>query len=162
DVLPNLSRQMLHFGLRGYLGSISNLLWTRAPVFILNVTHGPSAVGIFSLGQQVIEKLLLPVQSVRDVVYQKMSVLPAESAAPAMNRFVRLMIWGMLGMIVVGAIFTPLAVSLLLGPQYAEVSQLTRILLFGAVFVAVCLLLDTFFINQLHRPGLVSIFSWLK
>ncbi len=157
-----LSRQMLHFGLRGYLGSISNLLWTRMPVFILNVTHGPTAVGIFSLGQQVVEKLLLPVQAVRDVIYQKMSLLPSQSATPALNRYVRLTAWGMLVVVVAGALCTPLLVTLLLGPQYAQAIQLARILLVGAVFVAISLILDTFFVNQLHRPGLVSIISWFK
>ena len=160
--LPDFARQMLHFGFRGYLGSISNLLWTRMPVFLLNATHGPSAVGIFSLGQQVVEKLLLPVQSIRDVIYQKMSVLPSDSATPAFNRYVRLTVWGMLFMVVAGALSTPLAVSLLLGPQYAEVIQVARLLFGGAVFVAISLMLDAFFVNQLHRPGLVSILSWFK
>src|SRR2546421_756979 len=57
-----LSRRVLNFGLRGYIGSLSSLLWTRVLVFILNATHGVVAVGIFSIAQQVIEKLLLPVQ----------------------------------------------------------------------------------------------------
>jgi Na+-driven multidrug efflux pump len=37
-----------------------------------------------------------------------------------------------------------------------------QILFVGSAFVALSLLLDTFFINQLHRPGLVSIVVWLK
>jgi O-antigen/teichoic acid export membrane protein len=157
-----LSRQMLHFGLRGYLGALSFLLWTRLPAFILNITHGPGAVGVFSLGQQVVEKLLLPVQSVRDVIYQKMSVLPSQSAGPALNRYIRLTTCGMLVIVLLGAVLVPLPILLLLGPQYMESIEVARILLTGAIFVAASLLLDTFYVNQLHRPGLVSILTWFK
>jgi O-antigen/teichoic acid export membrane protein len=162
EQLSEISRQMIHFSLRGYLGSISALLWTRMPVFILNVTHGPTAVGIFSLSQQVVEKMLFPVQSVRDAVYQKMSVLPSQSAYTAFDRYVRLTVWGMFVLVIAAGLGTPLIISLLLGPQYTEAIQLARILLLGAVFAAVSLLLDAFFVNQLHRPGLVSVLSWFR
>ncbi len=158
----DLSSQMLNFGLRGYPGSISTFLWTRIPVFILNVIYGPVAVGVFSVSQQVVEKTLLPAQAVRDVIYQKMSVLPGASASCAMNRYVRLTLWGMLMIVGIGAVATPMLVQTFLGQQYEAVIPITRILLGGALFGAVSLLLDTFFVNQLHRPGLVSILAWVK
>lgn len=159
---PELSRDMLNFGIRGYVGSLSYLLWTRLPVFILNITHGPNAVGIFSLGQQVLEKLLLPVQAIRDVIYQKMSVLSPPSAAPALNRYLRLTGWGMLGVSILGILLTRVLLITLLGQQYSEAVEVARIMLGGAVLVAVSLLLDAFFLNSLHRPGLVSIFAWFR
>jgi O-antigen/teichoic acid export membrane protein len=157
-----LSRQMLHFGLRGYLGSVSSLLWTRIPVFILNATHGPVAVGVFSIAQQVVEKMLLPVQAIRDVIYQKMSVLPGSLAPLAMNRYLRLTWWGMVVIVLPGLVVAPFGVVLLLGPAYLSAVDVMRFLLAGAAFAAISLLLDTFFINHLHRPGLVSIVVWFK
>ncbi len=157
-----LSRQMLHFGLRGYSGSVSSLLWTRVPVFILNATHGAIAVGVFSIGQQVVEKMLLPVQAIRDVVYQKMSVLPRPNARLAMNRYLRLTWWGMVITLVLALVALPVAIVPLLGPAYANAVEVMRLLLAGAAFAAISLLLDTFFINHLHRPGLVSLIVWLK
>lgn len=162
DPPRELTQQMLHFGLRGYLGSVSSLLWTRIPVFILNATHGAVAVGVFSIGQQVVEKLLLPVHSVRDVIYEKMSVLPAPIAPLAMNRYLRLTWWGMVVIVLLGLVIAPVAVVMLLGPAYASAVDVMRFLLAGAAFAAISLLLDTFFINHLHRPGLVSIVVWLK
>jgi len=159
---PDLWRQMLHFGLRGYPGSISSFLWTRLPVFILNASYGPVVVGFFSVGQQVVEKMLLPAQAVRDVVYQKMSVLPGPSASAAMNRYIRLTLWSMVVIVGLGSVGIPLLMRSLLGRQYDAVIPITLILLGGALFGAVSLLLDTFFVNQLHRPGLVSILAWLK
>src|SRR4029079_8464432 len=43
-----------------------------------------------------------------------------------------------------------------------EAITVAQVLFFGTAFAAVSLLLDTFFVNQLHRPGLVSILIWVK
>ena len=157
-----LSKTMLRFGLRSFPGSISLLLWTRLPVFIINVTHGAAAAGVFSIAQQIVEKLLLPVVAIQDVIYQKMSVLPDRIAALSMNRYLRLTWWGMWGVVVMGALFTRLLVVVLLGSSYIQAISIAQIMFAGSAFVATSLLLDTFFINRLHRPGLVSILAWLK
>ncbi|PYS51305.1 MAG: hypothetical protein DMF68_04675 [Acidobacteria bacterium] len=157
-----LSRQVLNFGLRGYIGSLSSLLWTRVLVFILNATHGVVAVGIFSIAQQVIEKMLLPVQAIQDVIYQKMSVLSPERATVAMNRYLRLTWWSMLVIVLAGALLAPWVVVMILGESYVKTVTVARILLIGSAFMGVSMLLDTYFINQMHRPGLVSILAWVN
>jgi O-antigen/teichoic acid export membrane protein len=158
----NLQSKMLSFGLRAYPASIGHLLWTRLPVFIINVTHGPTAVGIFSIAQQVVEKMLLPVEALQDVIYQKMSVLPGRVATRAMDLYLRLTWWGMWGMVLLGAVFSYLMVVVFLGSAYVQTIGVAQILFVGSAFVAISLLLDTYFVNQLHRPGLVSILAWLK
>jgi O-antigen/teichoic acid export membrane protein len=158
----DLQHKMLSFGLRAYPGSIGHLLWTRIPVFILNITHGSAAVGIFSVAQQVVEKMLLPVEAVQDVVYQKMSVFPRQVAASVMTLYLRLTWWGIWGIVLLGALFSYLMIVILLGSEYMQAIGVARVLFIGSAFVAISLLLDTFFVNQLHRPGLVSILAWLK
>src|SRR4029078_7335434 len=118
--------------------------------------------GIFSVAQQVAEKLLLPVDAIQDVVYERMSVLPARAAAAAMNLYLRLTWWGAWGIVIVGSFASYLGVALLLGSAYVEAITVAQVLFFGTAFAAVSLLLDTFFVNQLHRPGLVSILAWVK
>jgi O-antigen/teichoic acid export membrane protein len=157
-----LARKMLNFGLRGYPGSLFYLLWTRVPVFILNVTHGAVAVGYFSIAQQMAEKIQLPVLAVQDVVYQKMSVLPGHRATLAMNRYLRLSWWGMMIVVLVAALLAPLVVVPLLGSAYANVVAPTQILLAGVAFAGVSQLLDVYFVNHLHRPGLASILAWVS
>jgi O-antigen/teichoic acid export membrane protein len=156
----DLQRQLLHFGLRGYVGSLSALLWTRVPVFLLNATHGAIAVGIFSVAQHLVEKMLLPVQAMQDVIYQKMSVLSSRTATLAMNRYLRITWWGMLVVALAGLAAVPWVITIPLGPAYAGAVPVARILLSGTAFAGLSLLLDAYFINQLHRPGLVSILSW--
>jgi O-antigen/teichoic acid export membrane protein len=159
---PDLAQTMIFFGLRAYPGSLGHLLLMRMPVFVINVTHGPAAVGIFSVAQQAVEKILLPVEATQDSVYQKMSTLGRSQATLALNRYLRLTWWGLSGLVIVGILSSYAAVMLLLGPAYAPAIGVMQILFLGSGFVALSLLLDTFFINQLHRPGLVSILVWLK
>lgn len=158
----DLQHKMLSFGLRAYPGSIGHLLWTRIPIFIINITHGPAAVGIFSIAQQVVEKMLLPVEAIQDVVYQKMSLFPRQVAANAMNLYLRLTWWGIWGIVLLGALSSYLMFVILLGSAYMQAIGVAQVLFVGSAFVAISLLLDTFFVNQLHRPGLVSILAWLK
>jgi O-antigen/teichoic acid export membrane protein len=158
----DLRQRMMSFGLRAYPGSIGQLLFMRIPVFIINITHGPAAVGIFSIAQQVAEKILLPVEAIQDVIYQKMSVLPGRVAAEFMNLYLRLTWWGMWAIVILGSFLSYVGVMLLLGPAYLQAIGVAQILFAGSAFAAVSLLLDTFFVNQLHRPGLVSILAWLK
>lgn len=164
DTLPpvDLAKKMLTFGLRAYPGSLGQLLLMRMPVFVINITHGPAAVGIFSIAQQAVEKILLPVEAIQDGVYQKMSTLPGRLAAAAMTRYMRLTWWGMWAMVLTGILSAYAVVTLLLGPAYAQAVGVMQILFVGSAFAALPLLLDTFFVNQLHRPGLVSIVVWVK
>jgi O-antigen/teichoic acid export membrane protein len=158
----DLRNRMMSFGLRAYPGSIGHLLYMRIPVFVINITHGPAAVGIFSIAQQLAEKLLLPVEAIQDVIYQRMSVLSAGAAVTAMNLYLRLTWWGVWGTVIIGSLLSYLGVKLLLGSAYLEAITVAQVLFFGSGFAAISLLLDTFFVNQLHRPGLVSILAWVK
>lgn len=157
-----LRRKMMSFGLRAYPGSIGSLMCMRIPVFIINITHGPAAVGIFSVAQQVAEKLLLPVEAIQDVTYEKMSTLSAAVAAKAMNLYLRLTWWAMWGLVLLAAVFSYLGIVLLLGSAYLQAIGVAYLLFVGAAFAAASLLMDTFFVNQLQRPGLVSILAWSK
>jgi len=162
ELKTDLAQTMIIFGLRAYPGSLAHLLLMRMPVFIINFTHGPAAVGIFSVAQQAVEKILLPVEAIQDGVYQKMSTLLRPKAVTAMNRYLRLTWWGMCGIVLIAILSSYAAVMLLLGRAYAQSIGVMQILFVGSAFVALSLLLDTYFINQLHRSGLVSILVSLK
>jgi O-antigen/teichoic acid export membrane protein len=45
------------------------------------------------------------------------------------------------------------------GARYAAAAPLLRMLLAGVLFTACALVLDTYFLNQLRRPGLLSLLS---
>lgn len=158
----NLRWQMLHFGLRGHSGAILYILWTQLPAFALNAIHGPVAVGVFSVAQQLVEKALLPVQAFQDVVYKKMSMLSREAATRTMTRYIRVVAWGMSIVALTGIVLAPWAFNWLLGPAYAGAGQVSRLLFLGTVVMSLSMLLDTYFLNQLHRPGLVSVLAGIN
>jgi O-antigen/teichoic acid export membrane protein len=162
DPPARLSREMLHFGLRGYLGSFSYILWTRVPVFVLNYFHGTAAVGIFSVAQQLVDRMLLPIQAVQDAIYRKMSRLSGRAATFTINRHLRLTWWGMWIVVLLGVLLAPSVIVLLLGQKYAASADVCRVLLPGVAFMGAALLLDTYFLNQLRRPGLLSIVAWVN
>src|SRR6185295_3749817 len=66
------------------------------------------------------------------------------------------------GTVILASVFSYVGVGLVLGSAYTQAIGVAQILFVGSAFAAVALLLDTFFVNQLHRPGLVSILAWLK
>jgi len=157
----DLSRQMWSFGLRSYPGSIADLLWLHTPVFLLNAFHGTAAVGIFSIAQQLVEKLLLPIQAMQDAIFKKVSVLPARAAIFAMNRYVRVTLGAMAILALTGMLLMPGVVLLLFGETYLRTAQICRLLLPGTVIMSTSLLLTVYFLGQMRRPGLLSIFGWV-
>lgn len=158
----DLHQQMLNFGLRAHPGALSNLLWWNASVFLLNAFHGAAAVGIFSIAQQLVEKMLLPIQAMQDAIFKKISVLPNHAASLVMNRYVRFTWWVMATSMLAGVILVPWAVIFFLGEKYIRTAQVARLLFPGTAVISIPVLLTAYFLSQLRRPGLLSLFSWLN
>lgn len=151
------AREFTSFAIRAFPGAVAYLLLLRSPAFILNVFHGPAAVGIFSAAQQLAERALLPAVAVQSAAYWTMSSRAREAATSAVNRYVRFCWWGMTAVVVAGMVLAGPAVRLLLGERYEDSAPLLRLLLPGVLFSACALILDTYFLNQLRRPGLLSL-----
>jgi O-antigen/teichoic acid export membrane protein len=83
-------------------------------------------------------------------------------ATAAMNRYLRLTWWGMVIVVLLAVLTVPWMVVPVLGPAYASVITTVQILLGGVAFVGVSQLLDVYFVNHLHRPGLASIMAWVS
>ncbi len=154
-----LARDMVCFALKGYAGSVSTLLWFRAPVFLLNVFHGPVAVGIFSVAQQLVEKLLVPLQSMQDAIYRKTAVRSHEAAILSTNRYLRLGLSCMLAVVLVGSILAPWIVLVLFGNTYAEAVSVFRVLLLGTAFMGLPMILAPYLLSHRGLPGTLSMLA---
>jgi O-antigen/teichoic acid export membrane protein len=157
--LGELARQMVSFGLRGYVGSVSSMVWMRIPVFLLNIFHGPVSVGIFSVAQQLAEKVLLPMQAVQDAIYRKMSTFSGSEATQATNRYLRIVSSGMVMVVLVGMLIAPWVVMFLFGQSYLGAAYVFRVLLVGTAFISVSMILGTYLLGQRERPGLLSLLA---
>jgi O-antigen/teichoic acid export membrane protein len=155
-------KDFVTFGWRAYPGTVVYLLWIRLPVFLLNKFHGPASVGLFSAGQQLAERVTIPIQAVQQALYRSMSRLGRVEATAAFNRFLRFCWIGMGVIALVGILIVDPLIPLLLGERYAATIPVTRLLLVGALFLSVSLLLDAYFLNQLRRPGLLSILAFVN
>lgn len=154
-----LIREMWVFAIRGYANAVASLLWTRAPVFVLNLYHGVGPVGIFSAAQQLAEKILLPIQALQDAIYRKMALFKEGEATVAMNRYLRLVASGMLIIVLVGTVLAGPVVVLLFGHAYDSATQVFRLLIVGVAFVGTSLVLSAYLLSHLRRPGLLSILA---
>ena len=91
-----------------------------------------------------------------------MAQLDRSRASAAMNRYIRVSGWSMLLFFFFCSLVLPLAVSFLLGDRYRAAIPLILVLVPTALMMAVSLLLATFFLAQLGRPGLLSILALMN
>ena len=157
-----LTKQMWSFGLRGYLNSVSSLLWASIPVLLLNAFHGVVAVGIYSVAQQFAEKLLVPMQAIQDAIYRRITTLPKDLAVQALNRYLRLSLWGLLLVIILGIFVATWIVQFVFGENYHDAGRVLQVLLVGVSFTGIAIILSAFILGQLERPGLLSYLAVLN
>ncbi len=157
-----LRNQMWSFGFRGYLNSVSSLLWVRIPVFLLNSSHGVVAVGIYSVAQQVAEKVVVPVQALQDAIYRRVTTLSKDEAVQALNRYLRIALWGLLFVVGVGVALANPIILFVFGESYQDGTQVLQVLLLGISFSGVSIILSAFILGQLGRPGLLSYLAALN
>ncbi len=158
-VEDRLSREMLAFGLRAYPNAIATMMWMRIPVFMLNAFHGSISVGIFSVAQQLAEKALMPIQAAQDAIYGKISALSPREAIAAMNRYIRIVVAGMVAGTLGAMFLAPWVVATLFGAAYQRAAYVFWILLVGVVFVSVAMIISTYVLGQRGRPGLLSLLA---
>jgi O-antigen/teichoic acid export membrane protein len=84
------------------------------------------------------------------------------AATAAINRYARLCAAGMGVTVLGGIVFAGPIVRLLLGDEYAQAASVCRLLFPGALFMTCALVLDAFFLNQLGRPGTLSILAAIE
>jgi O-antigen/teichoic acid export membrane protein len=159
---PPAMREILSFSLRGYPNALAALLWTRLPAFTLDLFHGAGAVGFFSIAQQVLEQLILPIQAAQDAIYHRVARLDRARATSIMNRYLRLGVWGMLPLVVVSAALAPWVVPLFFGAAFERSVPIFQILLISLLASVVPALLSPYFFGQLQRPGLASTIAWAR
>jgi O-antigen/teichoic acid export membrane protein len=157
-----LSSELMQFGVRGYPGALSSLLWQRAAVFLLNATHGPAPVAIFSIGQQLAEKMLLPAQVMKEVIHREIVAASPAGAAERTNHYLRLTLGALGPLIVLVAVVAPPLISFAFGPAFRDAADVFRILAVGSLLTVVSLVVTPYFLGQLGRPGLLSALAWVN
>lgn len=155
-------KDMLSFGLRGHGANIAQQLFLRFDMYAVNVFVGTAGVGFYSIATSLAERLWLPINAINSSSISKIAQLPREESALLTAKVVRTVLLIMLSVAVPFAIISPWLVPFLYGPEFAASVLPLVILALGTLGFAVLIVLDSYILGQLERPGLLSIISWLE
>ena len=128
-------KQMLNFGLRGYMGNLLQFFNYRLDLLIVNFFVGAAAVGIYSVSTRMAETLWFLPSAVGFVIMPK----AASTSAKKMNKFTPTVFWitllitflGALGLVVLGGLF----IDLVFGADFIDAYKPLLILLPGVVLL---------------------------
>jgi len=154
-------RESITYGLKAYLGSVSNQVWLRADALILNWIAGPAPVGQYSVATSFAERLWLLDTSVGQAVTPSVIADDLDRAGALAARTARnlLLVSGSISMAV--GVLAPFLIPLLYGPEFGGAATALVCLLPGTVAIAVSRPISTYYSGQLGRPGTTSAVSLL-
>jgi len=128
-------RQMLGFGLKGYIGNLLQFFNYRLDILIVNIFVGATAVGIYSVSTRIGETLWFLPTAVGFVIMPK----AASTSAKKMNKFTPVVFTITLLITLIGALFLALLgrpfINLIFGPAFISAYEPLLILLPGIVLL---------------------------
>ncbi len=131
----SVMRQMLGFGLKGYVGNLLQFFNYRLDILIVNIFVGATAVGVYSVSTRIGETLWFLPTAVGFVIMPK----AASTSAKKMNKFTPVVFTITLLITLIGALFWALLgrpfINLIFGPAFMSAYQPLLILLPGIVLL---------------------------
>ena len=121
------------YGLKSYLGSISEWGNLRLDQLIMAALFTAASLGIYSVAVTVTESLLLVAFAFSMVVFPVTSALSEKDAANLTAKASRITLFVLLGVAIIIFLIAPKLVVLLFGPKFVDVILLTKILLPGVI-----------------------------
>jgi O-antigen/teichoic acid export membrane protein len=149
-------RQVLSFGLRGYLGTLSYHGFLRIDVFFLSARYGPTLVGIYSLASVVAERISLLGQAVYAAAAKSIGSGSREQAAELTATVLRALVVVMVPAAAVLAAASWPVFPIVFGEDFADASLPFTLLLPGAVCLTLWAVTGLFIVASLQRPGLTT------
>ena len=150
-------REVLSFGTRGYLGTLSYHGFLRIDVFFISARYGPTLVGIYSLASVVAERISLLGQAVYAASAKRMGSGAREDAAELTATALRVLLLVMVPAAAVLALLSWPVFPLVFGEAFADASLPFTLLLPGAVCLTLWSVTGLFIVASLQRPGLTTL-----
>ncbi|MFL5735264.1 MAG: oligosaccharide flippase family protein [Chloroflexia bacterium] len=155
-------RDLLHYGLRLHGLGIAHQLFLRFDMFAVNALAGTTQVGFYSLSTSLAEKLWMPLNVVKSSSTAKIAQLLPDESALLTAKVTRSTLMLLFAMAIPFAAVSPWLIPFLYGPEFSASVLPLLILFVGTVGFAVMLIVDTYILGQMERPGLLSIIAWLE
>jgi O-antigen/teichoic acid export membrane protein len=153
---PNLFRDVLLFGVKGHIGSIAGIVFTRLDTFIVNALVGVTGVGYYSLSRSLAEKVYIVSNAVMTAANPRITGASRDEAKRLVTQSTRhLMLIGFT-IFLGGLLAGPWLIRLLYGSMYIPSITPFLILLPGIILLGNIVVVDHYFTGQLGRPEIVS------
>lgn len=150
------TRELIGFGTRGQVGTISHQGFLRLDVLFLSARSGPAVVGWYSLASVIAEKLALVGSAVYSASALQVGRLPREDSARLVARLVRAVLIVLVPAGLVLAIVAHPLVTIVFGQDYAAAVNPLRLLIPGTVCLVLWYLVSLYIVTGLGRPGLTT------
>lgn len=155
-------KESLLFGLKSHLGGIASYIWLRLDTFLLNMYHGATAVGYYSIAVNLTEMLWKFMQPFYSAVTPKIAGSTKQESEILTTKATRHVFFILTVIAVVLAPLSPLIIRLLYGSEYLPAYKPMIMLLVGTIGIGVALVTSVYFVGQLNRPGFLSILAWVN
>jgi O-antigen/teichoic acid export membrane protein len=156
------AQDMVGFGLRLHGMGVAHHLFLRFDMFALNALAGTARVGYYSLATSLAEKLWVPITVVNQSSLAKIAQLPRDESALLAAKVTRAALLMMFSVALPFAAVSPWLIPFMYGADFSEAVLPLVILLFGVLSFAVMMVLNSYILGQMERPGLLSIISWVQ
>lgn len=154
------ARQALHYGLRGHVGWLAELLNYRLDMLLVHALAGARELGIYSAAVSLAETLWILSTCISVVLMPRLASARQESTATTAVACRLTLPITLLGAVVLAVTAGPL-LRVLYGPLFAPSLQPLWLLLPGVVALSVVKILSADF-GARNRPGIVSMVSWIS
>jgi O-antigen/teichoic acid export membrane protein len=155
-------QDMVGFGLRLHGMAIAHHVFLRFDMFALNALAGTARVGYYSVATSLAEKLWVPLDVINQSSLARVAQLPRPESALLAAKLSRTAILMMLSMALPIAAISPWLIPFMYGRDFSEAVPPFVILLLGVLGFAVMMILNSYILGQMERPGLLSIVAWLQ
>ncbi len=154
--------EMLGFGLRGHGTSIAHHLFLDFDTYAVKVLVGTAGLGYYSLSVSLAEKLWVPVSAFGSAAMARIAQLPRAESALLTAKVTRTALLLMFAAALPFGLLSPWLIPFLYGDAFAVSVLPLIILLLGTPAFAAMLVLNTYIVSRMERPGLLSIISWIE
>jgi len=151
-----VTRTVISFGSRSYVGSLSYQGFLRVDVLFLSARYGPSVVGIYSLAAIVAEKIGVAGFAMYGATAEAVAQGGPE-AARLTSLTTRLMLAMLIPLGIALALLAPPGFSFVFGEDFADAALPFVILLPGTIALVCWHFMSLYIVSALRRPGTTTV-----
>jgi O-antigen/teichoic acid export membrane protein len=157
----SLNKAVLKLGFQNQIGVFTQLLNFRLVFFVIEASLGKYVLGLFSLGNQLIEASWIPSKAIATVQYSKFSqTLSKKDIKKSMPLYLLMSFFSTLAILLAVYIVPERIIALIFGEDFAEIKVFLIYLIPGALLLSISRIIGNYFAGQgLHKVNMIASIS---